>query len=92
MGDKCRRFVVDPNIECFTACRCDAIVSREKIFRLYRCHCGVVMLRHLLDIGNISPGLNFKSVTCTFDENAQIPQIMTPIIHNLYFRMIMNYD
>ena len=32
MGDKCRRYVVDPNIGCFKASRCGAIAYRGKMF------------------------------------------------------------
>ena len=31
MSDKCRRYVADPIIGCFRACRCGAIAYREKI-------------------------------------------------------------
>ena len=47
MSDKCRRYVADPNIECFRASRCDAIDYREKIFRLYRCRCNGVVRKIL---------------------------------------------
>ena len=52
MSDKCRRYVADPNIECFRASRCDAIVYREKIFRLYRCRCNGVV-RKILNLSVI---------------------------------------
>ena len=32
MGDKCRRYVADPNIGCFQASRCGAIAYRGKMF------------------------------------------------------------
>ena len=32
MGDKCRRYVADPNIGCFKASRCGAIAYRGKMF------------------------------------------------------------
>ena len=32
MGDKCRRYVADPNIGCFKASRCGAIAYREKMY------------------------------------------------------------
>ena len=52
MSDKCRRYVADPNIECFRASRCDAIDYREKIFRLYRCRCNGVV-RKILNLSVI---------------------------------------
>ena len=57
MNDKCRRYVADPNIECFRASRCDAIVYREKIFRLYRCRCNGVVQKILNFIGHLSASL-----------------------------------
>ena len=32
MGDKCRRYVADPNIGCFQASRCGPIAYRGKMF------------------------------------------------------------
>ena len=52
MSNKCRRYVADPNIECFRASHCDAIVYREKIFGLYPCRCNGVV-RKILNLSVI---------------------------------------
>ena len=50
MGDKCRFLW----LTLITIILEHVIVAIVQIFRLYCCHYGVVMLRHLLDIGNLS--------------------------------------
>ena len=66
MSDKCRRYVADPIIGCFRACRCGAIAYREKMYRLYRCRCDGVGLKLWIYIGNLSTSLVCILVPCNF--------------------------